>query len=606
MPYPTAVVEIAFSDLPYVASPTWTDITSYVRGITVSRGRGDETQDFETGTATVVLDNRDRRFDPFYTAGPYYTKLQPRRQIRIRATVSATTYDIFRGYVEGWPVELTDANYDSTVTLSCFDALGLLAEEEMPDDPAATYILSTSPAHFYPLDDPVNIVTPESTLLRDLGSKPATLIPGATQRVANADGLSGGMSDTCFLLADFRNVVIETPLAPRPASSITYISAWRTIPDPAATTLILQISAFTACELDYDSSTNTLELRHYDGTNVRLYRNTAVYLDANVPHHFWIVLPVSLADPATVVIDGITQAMSTISTTAFALTMGDNVALTYGKTQHLAVWHGGTAPNFSTIYQLSRSQILESTSARFTRLIGYSPFPSALTSAPATVYGQVQELTTGGPPLLDELQLVNDSEGGSLYVSKNGTVTMTNRYAVFEGRSIINQATFGTGGITIGPEARYHYDAETVRNQLAVGFTGNGSIEVEDTSSINEIGVRGGTWATQLSTVADATNLANLLLGHYKLPKVTLEPYEVNVAASSADWQTVLGLELLDRITVVIPQRIGSALTIKQLIQRIDWNITPGQWVCQITGSNRFTNVFILDTSTLDGPDVLA
>lgn len=605
MPYPTAVVEIAFSDLPYVSSPAWTNVTSYVRGMSISRGRNDETQNFETGTATVVLDNRDRRFDPFYTAGPYYGNLKPRRQIRIRATVSPTTYDVFRGYIEGWPVELTDANYDSTVTLSCFDALGLLAEEEMPDDPAAQYILSTNPAHFYPLDDPVNITSPANTVLRDLGTIPVALRPGATQRVANADGLSAGMANTSFLLADFQNVIIESPLNTRPASTITYISAWRTIPDPAATTLLLQISAYTACELDYDSSTNTLELRHYDGTNVKLYRNTAVYLDTNVPHHFWVVLPVALADPATVIIDGITQTMSTISTTAFALTMGDNVALTYGKTQHLAVWHGGTAPDASTIYQLSRSQLLESTSARFARIRGYTSFPAALTSTPASPSGTVQEITTGGPPILSELQLVADSEAGNLYVSKNGTVTLTSRGDLFSGRSLTSQATFGSGGIGIGPELRYHYDAETIRNELAVGYTGDGSVEIRDSSSVNEYGAKGGSWSTQLSTVSDASNVGNLVVGFSKDPRIVAEPYEVNVEATNANWATILGLELLDRITLVIPQRTGSNLTVAQILQRIQWDVTPGQWRCYLTGSNRYTNPFILDSSLLGGDDLL-
>jgi hypothetical protein len=82
---PTPIVEIAFNDTPYVNNPTWTDVTTYVRSIDTSRGRTDDFADFDTGTASVVLDNRSRLFDPFYTAGTYYGKLLPRRQIRIRA-----------------------------------------------------------------------------------------------------------------------------------------------------------------------------------------------------------------------------------------------------------------------------------------------------------------------------------------------------------------------------------------------------------------------------------------------------------------------------------------------------------------------------------------
>jgi len=73
MAYPTPIVEIAFDDGPYVASPTWTDVSQYVRRMSIDRGRSDDWADFN-GTATVVLNNRTRLFDPYYTSGTYYGK----------------------------------------------------------------------------------------------------------------------------------------------------------------------------------------------------------------------------------------------------------------------------------------------------------------------------------------------------------------------------------------------------------------------------------------------------------------------------------------------------------------------------------------------------
>ena len=149
MPFPVAIVEIAFDDGPYVASPTWTNVTSYVREMSTDRGRSDDWGSFE-GSAEVVLSNLDRRFDPFNASGPYYGKLTPRRQIRITATFGGTTYPVFRGYVNGWPPVWTNAGYDSTVTLSCMDALGFLASETLPADWSRDFILSTAPRHYYP------------------------------------------------------------------------------------------------------------------------------------------------------------------------------------------------------------------------------------------------------------------------------------------------------------------------------------------------------------------------------------------------------------------------------------------------------------------------
>lgn len=50
----------------------WTDITSYTREITIDRGRSSDLGRVETGTASIILDNRDRRFDPIYEDGPYW------------------------------------------------------------------------------------------------------------------------------------------------------------------------------------------------------------------------------------------------------------------------------------------------------------------------------------------------------------------------------------------------------------------------------------------------------------------------------------------------------------------------------------------------------
>lgn len=66
----TVTVEAAFDDVLFAASPSWTDITNYVRdsgGITLRRsGRTSEIADFQPGTAEIVCNARDRALDPTY------------------------------------------------------------------------------------------------------------------------------------------------------------------------------------------------------------------------------------------------------------------------------------------------------------------------------------------------------------------------------------------------------------------------------------------------------------------------------------------------------------------------------------------------------------
>lgn len=70
MAWPTVTAEVMFN------SPTWTDISAYLREVSVKRGvsRVDSASPllrYDAGTATLTLDNRDRRFDPTNLAGPY-------------------------------------------------------------------------------------------------------------------------------------------------------------------------------------------------------------------------------------------------------------------------------------------------------------------------------------------------------------------------------------------------------------------------------------------------------------------------------------------------------------------------------------------------------
>jgi len=604
MAYPVAKVYIAFNDGPYVASPTWTDITTYVRQINIQRGRTDELSNFESGNATVVLDNRSRIFDPFYTAGTYYGKLLPRRQIKIEAYKPTDPYPVFRGFVEGWPVSITDAGFDTTVTVQCFDALGLLADEELPDDISSTYILSLSPRHYWPLDDPIDPETYTTAQLKDLGSSPQPLRPFGTFRTANGPGLAPALPNTCLQVSETEFEPAWTFDGSAMAATVSTAVGWY-IQGTGTNFVILQYSLSHQVEYIYDVTLDKSTVNVYDGTTQRSYSATT-YLDANIAHHVAIVVN-SNATLNTLYIDG--QAVTTsLTSTAFAVSgIIEDLQTGAGRKQQLAIFTTQlTSSEVKTIYRLGRGLLTEGTVARFNRLIGYTPFPSALTATPSASYSAtLAEISTGGPPVTEELQTVSDSEGGNLFVSKNGTLTLTSRMAIFEGTSLTSEATFGGANISIGTEINYRLDSSNLRNTLAVGYSGDGSTEVSNATSITAYGTAGGSWNTQLSTVEDAQTLGNLLVGFSATPAVVIDPIEVNVAANDDDWNRVLGLELLNRITLDIVQKVGSTLTFSQILQSITHTITPSQWSTTINGSVRFTNPFIIGTSLIGGTDLI-
>ncbi|MEU8780056.1 LamG-like jellyroll fold domain-containing protein [Streptomyces sp. NPDC048637] len=61
---PKVTVEVAFDGGPFSAAYTWTDISDYVKGFQVRRGRNNELDRIEAGTLSVTLDNSDGRFTP--------------------------------------------------------------------------------------------------------------------------------------------------------------------------------------------------------------------------------------------------------------------------------------------------------------------------------------------------------------------------------------------------------------------------------------------------------------------------------------------------------------------------------------------------------------
>ncbi|TET96480.1 MAG: hypothetical protein E3J29_05535, partial [Dehalococcoidia bacterium] len=97
---------------------TFVDESGNVKEFTASYGREDEFAPAQAGVATVILGNEAGRFTPEYGAGPLYGDLEAARRIRIKATQTPTTYDLFNGYITRIVLDLVA----QIATLECEDA----------------------------------------------------------------------------------------------------------------------------------------------------------------------------------------------------------------------------------------------------------------------------------------------------------------------------------------------------------------------------------------------------------------------------------------------------------------------------------------------------
>ena len=110
------------------------DVSGYAQDISISRGRSDQLQNFNAGTFSVRLLNRDRRFDPINESSPYWNStlgvsgVAPRRKVSVFsdgvALFTGRITDIDVSYEPNNPNATSENSY---VTITASDDFVLLA-----------------------------------------------------------------------------------------------------------------------------------------------------------------------------------------------------------------------------------------------------------------------------------------------------------------------------------------------------------------------------------------------------------------------------------------------------------------------------------------------
>lgn len=136
--YPAALmqprVDVAFTS--WADEPVWTDISRWVNqreGVSITRGRSQETEQPDTGSMSLVLDNSDGRFSPDYQGSPYYPGVKLGRRIRCQVVSTAKNWVVdpsFAAWSWPWWSDLSGLGYTAAASLervSALDTGGLAA-----------------------------------------------------------------------------------------------------------------------------------------------------------------------------------------------------------------------------------------------------------------------------------------------------------------------------------------------------------------------------------------------------------------------------------------------------------------------------------------------
>ena len=110
----------------------FTDVTTYVQSVSISRGRSRDLNAFVSGSATIELENSaDGRFNPANVNGPYYPGIEPLIEVIVDCLVAGQSShtNLYRGFVTDWVTQYPNKT-TSKVQVSCSDAFVKLANIE--------------------------------------------------------------------------------------------------------------------------------------------------------------------------------------------------------------------------------------------------------------------------------------------------------------------------------------------------------------------------------------------------------------------------------------------------------------------------------------------
>lgn len=581
MAEPVLTFEMALDSAPGAPTPTWTDLSVYLRQATTRRGRSRELERYMAGEAEFVLGNEDRRFDPMYAAGPYFGKILPMKRCRLTALYAAVTYPIFDGYVDSWE-QVYEHPQEALAVVKATDAFKVLAAAELPSSVYALEVAADLPVAWWRLGEASGstvAVNANGYQLYDLtyyGAPASTtgLVvrePGGAKEFTGSEYAQGAFAG---VIGNTYTIEAWVKLSPVDVAPHTDDGSDWIYSQPGINFQVNHRSLGTLGQLTFSTG--------------GVFVESSIRVDDNVAHH---VVARRAAGTLSIWVDGVDRTSGAGAATGDVamgvVNIGRNPATPvgwnaiYGVLDEVAIYEIALSDARIAAHNAAgRTPWTGDTpGGRAGKVLDYLAWPAGLRDID-TGRSTLQAASLGGSAL-EHLQKTAESEFGPLFVSRDGKITLVERDNLI---NLDSQATFGD----LDPEWEYtaldfDYSDADLRNDVTVSRYEGTAQRVQDAISIGAY-LRHSFTLDGLLHDDDALSLAaaQYLVALHKDPKLRvtqlrLEPVDGSNAALFAE---ALERELTEWVTVRRrPQNLGAAIDQVCVLEGIDHELSAKRWV---------------------------
>lgn len=570
------------------ATPVWEDITDYVLSGRIDRGRQSEFDRTSAGRMSLLLDNRDRTFDPAYNN-------QARPNVRIRATVGSggDLVSLYDGYIDGLP-QAYDPPNDATVQLTATDGFKALARHEL-DAIYGSVVEADGPWGWWRLADdlPVTVTAIDSSGNDFHGTWKGN--PQASSTLLT-DGPGGATLD-----GEADGVVISTGTLP---STPLSIEAWvKTGKYGTNLSLIAgqtheiggtnpQFIRDFVLFMDNDTGVANFTARIVGESNITV-TGTTVLRDTG-PHH--VVGTIDTDRKLRLYVDGVQEGGTSAAATGTSLDSSGRLRIGRPPTNN-ETGGGETYKCFKgdicevAVYDraLSGAEVLEhytagaapwsgdTTGARVARILDLVGWPAGdrdLDTGASTL-GAARQIE--GRSALDHLLAVEQTEQGRFFIAGNGKATFYDRHHVVNTTA---EASFTDTDDSSFIDLEFEFNDSNVINDCTVTRVGGVPQRAQNATSIasywrNSESITGVLYAGD----AEALAMAQWRVQNFGTPVLRPTRMTFDLATNLPDmFERVVRRELGDRVSMT-RTLTGTDIDVDAVVEGITHSFNRREWL---------------------------